>query len=113
MSDDERKPKPTRGRFRERVTLRFDTRPLRLPREREPPDAPEDFLSPGARPLEMADGEDAWARQRPVGRRSTPPLPIPPSELPPSPDEGGVLDLVDKRSRPSTPTIDLADEMLD
>lgn len=122
--DGERK-----GRFpkRTRVTLKFESPPLLLPGEQPPAEPAPNEPAPNepapnepaanetpAEPAERrtpdpAPGDDAWSRQRSAPtRRSSPSIPVQPEE-----EDGGVLDLVDRRSRPSTPTIDLADEMTD
>lgn len=116
MAEDE-KPPPKIAR-RARVTLKLDAHPLLLPGERDrrtPAPITRDLELPSAyEPGPPSDapkfpeGEDAWARQR-----ATPPRSAPPPAPVPEPEEGGVLDLVDRRSRPSTPTVDLSEEMHD
>lgn len=109
--DDEGRP-----RFPRRVTLKWDAPPLRLPDEAPPagasdidevarPDAPE-ARRPTATPPDPARRErsaaDAWERQ---GSKRTPqPLRL---------GDGGALDLVERRSRPTSPTPALASEMHD
>jgi hypothetical protein len=86
-----------------------NTAELQLPEPRPPerPSAP----PPG---LERHEGVDAWERQ---GPRLTPPPFRPLSIAAPLPlldgEAGGALDLVDRRSRPRTPTPELAVEMSD
>jgi hypothetical protein len=67
---------------------------------------------PSIPPPEAAEGADAWERQRPS---LTPPPFAPPTPPPPAleADEGGALDLVDRRSRPAAPSGDLGTEMSD
>ena len=126
MSDDE----PRRSRFpkRARVTLKWNAPPLALPGEpgAEERDDPSNELvlpeleagEPAVRtastvPPELGEGADGWERQRP---RITPPPFRPPSAPPPprlDEDDGGALELVDRRSRPSLPSGDLLVEMSD
>lgn len=114
-----------KSRLKRRVTLKFDSPPLLLPGEDDPLAGPvtretADLSLPTEAEAEArrstippiresGEGEDAWARQRPI------PSPRKPTTVPPPPGggDGGVLDLVDKRSRPSSPTIDLTAEMVD
>lgn len=120
---------------RERVTLKWESAPLALPGEDEsPPDDPtpsselalpsldgdEVERSPSIPPPgEHPVGADGWERQMPPMRSAPPPRPpsVVPSaaSAPPgtAPLEGGALSLVDERSRPSRPSIDMAAEMRD
>lgn len=127
---DDQKQRP-RSRFpkRERVTLKWETLPLALPgepaggdeddesvelalpdvaAEGEPERVPS--IPPPGEPLEGADG---WERQR---ARLTPPPFRPVSQAAASlldEDDGGALDLVDRRSRPASQSGDLVVEMSD
>jgi hypothetical protein len=115
-------PKKARRLPRRRVTLNLESTPLLLPGEngsappsREtaelvlPPDAPPSRQTP--LPLDDEDlaGEDGWARQRPITKRAPRPSVVPQQ----TDGDGGALDLVDRRSRPSSPAIDVATEMFD
>lgn len=105
MSDDER-----RSRFVRRVTLRWDTLPLSLPGE-PLPETSETREPSEAEP--SVDAEDGWERQTP--RLTPPPFRRPAPRIEPSDlaaEEGGALDLVDRRSRPAA-TPELAAEMND
>ena len=134
MSDDSEPPSRLLPK-RERVTLKWSSRPLRLPREdgKLPPgpeDAAEEDDSPLALPVldgavedvrpssipppgERADGVDGWERQRP--KLTPPPFRAVRSAPPPRLDEdaGDALDLVNERSRPSGSVLELSDEMGD
>lgn len=102
---------------RARVTLKWDSTPLRLPGEAErETDADELAQAPGGIEVPLAgvegEGADAWERQAP---RLTPApfasLASEPAEF--SSETGGALDLVDRRSRPISASVDLAVEMSD
>jgi hypothetical protein len=118
---------------RERVTLKWSSPPLRLPGEEEaseparPESAEVELLelagedtvgrAPSPSPEEEQPGGDGWDRQRPTGPGSSRPRrESPPGGTRSEVDDaavGGALSLVDQRSRPSSPTIDLAAEMCD
>lgn len=112
MSDEDGRP----FRKRERVTLRFSADPLLLPGER-PSQAPkgeaDELRLPGevegdAAPA-LPEAEDAWSRQRPGSRPPSQPA----LKLDDGVEEAGALELVARRSRPASPTIDLTEEMRD
>jgi hypothetical protein len=129
--DDHSSPPSKRSFKRERVTLKWEAPPLLLPGE-DPDDVPDAEASgelrlpdPGDAPaLErpsrpvgppppaLSDGADAWERDLPSLAPSSRPSTVPPAANRPE-NDGGALSLVDKRSRPSSPTIDLAAEMND
>ncbi|HJL20219.1 MAG TPA: hypothetical protein RMH99_31420 [Sandaracinaceae bacterium LLY-WYZ-13_1] len=126
---DERSPRYPK---RERVTLKWASPPLKLPGEERRDEAPDESaeleLPPasGSRPSVAApaagpatdpatgpatdpEASDAWDRERPAGVARRQPTP---SAFPAAGDaEGGALSLVDRRARPSSPSIDLATEM--
>ena len=127
--DDGSGPLSKRPFKRERVTLKWESAPLRLPGEADDdvdpdgsaelrlPDGDEDFpferpsQRAGASPKALADVGDAWALEPSVGAPSRAPTLPPDSSR--AENDGGALALADKRSRPSSPTIDLAGEMND
>lgn len=101
---------------RERVTLRLSAPPLLLPGETDGEPSPEagelrfpPATSELAEPTVSDDVQDGWSRERPSRSRppSQPAFPIEGEE------EAGALGLVARRSRPSSPTIDLSSEMHD
>ncbi len=116
-----------RSKFPKRVTLRWEAPPLVLPGEAarsEPDDASAELALPELQgheeldraasipPPERAEGADGWERQRP----KLTPAPFRPATSPPpllgSHEEGGALDLVERRSR-SLAAGDLGEEMSD
>ena len=111
MSDEDGRP----FRKRERVTLRFSADPLLLPGER-PSQAPKgqdelrlpDEVERDAEPA-LPEAEDAWSRQRPGSRPPSQPA----LKLDDGVEEAGALELVARRSRPASPTVDVTEEMRD
>ncbi len=130
MSDgeDEKTRKGKTRSHRGRVTLKWEALPLLLPGEKPSGDEGRDTEEMLALPDEQVrdgthdtgplfaeeDLADAWERQRPR-RQGTPPPFRPPiiDGVIGHENEGGALDLVDRRSRPKMPALDLFAEMAD
>lgn len=91
-----------------RVTLKWKAQPLRLPGE----DDSEGRLESSAPPAEPGTdpGRDGWEREHP---HLTPPPPPATDGDRDGDGDGDALTLVDRRSRPSSPTIDISGEMHD